>query len=176
MHRVLLGLLLLALPASAGFAQAAPARHDCEAVSDANLPASLAGWTARSPLAAAANDAAASGAVLAIGKGADAQLKLSGEVTFPVAPGRAGGAESYGGLYELRITEAGDYQVSLGAGAWIEVVRDGAAVTSASHAHGPPCSSLRKTVVFPLRPGRYLVEISGAGEPVVAVMVTRAGK
>lgn len=176
MHRVLLGLLVLALPASAAFAQATPSRPNCEVTSDASMPAALAGWLTRSPLAAAASDETAGQAVLPIGKGVDAQLKRNGEVTFPVLPGRPGGTVSYGGLYELRITEPGDYQVSLGTGAWIEVVRDGAPVASTSHAPGPPCSSLRKTVVFPLSPGRYLLEITGNGEPVLAVMVTRVAR
>lgn len=145
----------------------------CVAIDDAGLPAALAGWRDRSDLAAAGREADAGQAVLPLGKGVNGQLKRTGEVVFPVLPDRPGGSVSHGGLFTIAVAEAGDYQVSLGAGAWIEVVRDGALVQSNAHAPGPACTSLRKTVVFPLTPGRYLLEITGNGEPTLPVMVTR---
>jgi hypothetical protein len=170
--------ILLAAAVSALWAPAAlarePAEHaQCAAVSDAALPPALAGWTRRISLAAAADAAGAAKAPLPIGRGVDARLRRSGEVSFPVLPQKPGGSVSYGGLFELSIAETGDYQVSLATGAWIEVVRDGAAVESTAHAPGPACSTLKKTVIFPLTPGRYLLEVTGNGEPALALMVTR---
>jgi hypothetical protein len=167
-------ILLAALSTTALPALAQPAEHKaCEAVSDAALPAPLAGWTGRVPLAAAADAGGAAKAELPVGKGVDAQLRHNGEVAFPVLPAKPGGSVSYGGLYGLRIAEAGDYQVSLGSGAWIELVQAKSLVESTAHAPGPACTTLKKTVVFPLKPGRYVLEITGNGEAVLPVMVTR---
>lgn len=164
-----MALSVTALPAAAQPAEHAP----CAAVSDATLPAHLSGWTDRAPLAAAVDAAAAAEAALPIGKGVDAQLHRNGEVAFPVLPAKPGGSVSYGGLYGLKIGEAGDYQISLGAGAWLEVVEGKSLVASTAHSPGPACSTLKKTVVFPLKPGRYVLEITGNGEAVLPVMVTR---
>ena len=160
----------------AGAALIVAAGLACAATSDAGLPAHLAAWTSRSALPAATSAADVGKADLPVGKGVDAQLKRTGEVTFPVLPAKPGGSVSYGGLYEIRIVEPGDYQVSLGTGAWIEVVSGKTLVTSTAHAPGPACSSLKKTVVFPLKPGRYVLEITGNGEPTLPVMVTRVVK
>ena len=145
----------------------------CTANTDAALPAALQGWNGRADLAAAANPAVVATAALPIGKGVNGQLKKTGEVSLPVLPAKPGGSVSYSGLYRLNITEPGDYQVSLGSGAWIEVVAGKVALESTAHAPGPACSSLRKTVVYPLKPGRYLLEIAGNGEAVLPVMVHR---
>ncbi len=46
-------------------------------------------------------------------------------------------------------------------------------VESSAHAPGPACTTLKKTVVFPLKPGRYVLEIAGNGEQILPFMVTR---
>ncbi len=168
--------VFLALTAAAPAVAQEAARPACASVSDAALPPALAGWKERAPLAAAGAAADTGRAVLPIGKGVDAQLKHTGEVTYPVLPAKPGGTVSYGGLYEVRVSEPGDYQVSLGTGAWIEMVDGKSLLESTAHAPGPACTTLRKTVVFPLKPGRYVLEITGNGDPSLAVMVSRLGK
>ena len=175
MQRLLVALLLSAAPAAA-LAQEPPSRPVCVATSDADLPPALSAWTTRTPVSAAATAAGLAQASLPVGKGVDALLKHSGAITFPVLPAKPGGSVSYGGLYDLNIGEAGNYQVSLGTGAWIELVSGKTLVESTAHAPGPACSSLKKTVVFPLKPGRYVLEISGNTEPTLPVMVTRLAK
>lgn len=166
--------LILAAPAA--FAQEPPSRPACAVTSDADLPPALLAWKTRGPLVAGASLADPALGRLAVGQGVDAQLRRNGEVTFPVLPGKPGGTVSYGGLLDLTIAQAGDYQISLGTGAWIELVSGETLVDATAHAPGPACSSLKKTVVFPLKPGRYLLEITGNGAPVLPVMVTRLGQ
>src|SRR4051812_18941481 len=48
----------------------------------------------------------------------------------------------------LVVTEAGTYGVATDQTAWVEVTRDGASLHSNGNGHGPPCSSIRKTVDF----------------------------
>ncbi len=44
-----------------------------------------------------------------------------------------------------------------------------------AHAPGPACSTLKKTVVFPLKPGRYILEdLRQWLEQALPFMVTRA--
>jgi len=150
----------------------AAATSACGASSDASLPPALAAWNSRTSLAAAAGAAGLRQATLTIGRGVDAQLKRTSEVTFPVTPGRPLAPATYSGLFRVQISEPGDYQVSLGGSAWIEIARDGTLVKSNAHAPGPPCATLRKTVVFPLQPGAYVLEIAGNTDPVLGVMVT----
>ena len=172
MTRLLLAALAAAALAGPAFAQHAP-QPACAAVDDSKLPAALSGWRNRAALAAVATAADAAKAAVPLGRGVDGQLKRNGEVAFPVLPAKPGGSVSYGGLFEIPVAAAGEYQVSLGSGAWIEVVRDGKLVAASAHAPGPACASLKKTVVFPMTPGRYLLEVSGNADPVLPLMVHR---
>jgi hypothetical protein len=166
------GLAMILSGGALGQEAAPAARPSCTAM-DQNLPAALASWTSRTDLAAAAKEANAAKASVPIGKGVNGQLVHTSEVTFPVLPEKPGGSVSYSGLYEIRVTDAGNYQVSLSTPAWIDVVSGKAFVESNAHAPGPACSTLKKTVVFPLKPGRYILEISGNGEQALPFMVTR---
>jgi hypothetical protein len=171
--RALALVLILAASPAAALAQEAGPKPTCTAM-DANLPSALAGWMGRADLAAAVTADDAGKASLPIGKGVNAQLKHTSEVSFPVLPEKPGGSVSYSGLYEINVKTAGNYQVSLGSGAWIDMAADKAFVDSSAHAPGPACSTLKKTVIFPLKPGKYLLEITGNGDPVLPVMVSQA--
>ena len=76
--------------------------------------------------------------------------------------------EPSGGL-AVDVREAGTYQVSLSAGAWIDVVKDGAAVASTGHDHGAGC----KMVSFLLQPGRHVIQLSGNKDDTIKVMIAR---
>jgi hypothetical protein len=73
----------------------------------------------------------------------------------------------------LVITEAGTYGVVIDQTAWINVARDGASLHSNGNGHGPPCSSIRKTVDFQLQPGRYTITLSRTQAPTVRLLVVR---
>jgi hypothetical protein len=174
--KLILTAALLAMPVAVQ-AQDAPkpmeAKPTCAAISDAGLPATLSGWTTRTDLPAAGKASELNKAGLPIGKGVNGQLKHTPEVKFTVLPEKPGGSVSYGGMYQLVIKEAGTYQLSLGAGAWIDVFDGGTALMSSAHAPGPACTTLRKTVQFPLKAQKYTVQLSGNGDPVLPIMVTR---
>lgn len=136
-------------------------------------PPELAGWAGRAAVSAAAKPDALASATLTPGKGADVALLPTTDVTYPVRPGHPGGSVSSGGLLAFTVTQAGTYRVAIGSGAWLEVVRDGATVTSSAHGRGPACTGVRKMVDFPLTSGNYLLEIAGNGTPTLPVLVTR---
>lgn len=157
-------------PAAAPAAGMDHAAVDCPAV-PAALPPELAGWSQMVPVAAGAS--AERAATLTLGVGAKAALLPTPTLSYPLRPEKPGGPASSGGLFAFAAPAAGRYRVALGAGAWIDVVRDGAAVVSSTHGHGPDCSGVRKTVDFDLLPGRYLLQVSGNAASTLPLLVGR---
>ena len=133
----------------------------------------LAPWNTPRQLQAGARSSQTSGSALAVGQAVRLTLLQTPQVHYPVRPEKPGGSVSYGGLVLLNVEEAGTYRVALGSAAWIDLVRNGKALTSSAHGHGPDCTGIRKIVDFQLRPGRYTVQIAANGEPVTTVLVAR---
>lgn len=165
-----LALLTLAVPSTAQ--QEGPAPHDCPAI-PAPLPAELASWVARTPIAAGTQADQLDTATLAVGHAVDASLVHTPDVHYPLRPEQPGGSVAYGGLFAFTVAEAGTYRVALGSGAWIDVVKDGKAVESIAHGHGPDCSSVHKMVDFPLQPGSYTLQVAANGQAQMPLLVTR---
>jgi hypothetical protein len=172
LFRSFLLIACLTAPAAA-LAQTAPAPASACATMDAEVPAELAGWADKTPLSAASVAADLSKASLTLGKAFLATLPATSSVTYVVAPEKPGDPASHGGLFGLNIPTAGTYVVALGAGAWVDVLRDGASVRSSSHGHGPACSTVRKIVAFELQPGRHVVQIVGSVPAALSIMVAR---
>ncbi|KQX25910.1 homogentisate 1,2-dioxygenase [Sphingomonas sp. Root50] len=161
--------LLISAPALAQMEPPAPA--DC--TTPVPPPAEMAGWTGRTPLVAASDAGQLSMATLAIGRGVDAALSPTADMRYVVRPEKPGGSVSHGGLFGFTIAAAGTYRIAIGSGAWIDVLREGKAVESTAHGHGPACSGIRKMVDFTLRPGRYVLQIAANGSPTLPLLLTR---
>lgn len=153
--------IALGLAAQAQPATACPAKP-------VELPADLAGWRVQRPVAAAASPSGAP--VLTLGEGARASLHAADQVVFAISPARRGPG-AHGGVFLFDAPRAGRYRVALETPGWVEVVREGRAVASTAHGHGPPCSGIRKLVDFDLRPGRHLLQVAGAPNASVTVLV-----
>lgn len=130
-----------------------------------------AGWSSSATLTAATASAEYSSARLTPGQAATVTLYPISEVRFAAPPGRRGDASGYGGMMEMEVREAGAYQVSLSAGAWIDMLMDGNAVTSTAHGHEAGCADLRKMVSFFLSPGRHVIQLSGNKETTIKILV-----
>lgn len=101
-------------------------------------------------------------------------LHPADKMAYWVAPERPAEPGKFGGMVPIAVTKAGRLTVALDAGAWIDLVRDGAVVRSAGHGHGPECSGIRKMVQFDVTPGRYLLQIVNAPDaPISAMAVMR---
>jgi hypothetical protein len=165
--------LMLAVPCSAALAQETSSSHSPCAALDTSLPQALSGWTSKAPLRSATNEPGLPAARLDLGHAAQATLHHTREVTYVVEPGKPGGSVAYGGILAVKIDEAGLYQVSLSSGAWIDLVLGASKIASTAHGHGPECSSIRKAVAFPLKPGDYIVQISANAAPTLDIMISR---
>ena len=156
---MLLALLLLQAAAAAPVCPATPAP----------LPTELAGWSPQTAVAATAKG----DGVLAIGHGATAALLPSGTVTLAAPDSRPPAPNTSGGVFTFTAPAAGRYRVSLGAAAWVDVVRDGKALPSIAHGHGPACSPVRKMVDYDLQPGAYRLQVVDSASPVITLMVAK---
>ncbi|HEU0066622.1 MAG TPA: homogentisate 1,2-dioxygenase [Sphingomonas sp.] len=115
-----------------------------------------------------------SGVTLAIGQGVRAALLPGDTVRFPVAPTKQAKPGTHGGAFAFEVAAAGRYRVSLGAGAWIDVVQGTRVMAAVGHGHADGCSPYRKRVDFALKPGRYVLEVSGSETAVLAMMIAPA--
>lgn len=167
--RMMVTTIALCLASVAGAQETAP-RPDC-AVTTPTLPPELAGWSSSAPRTAANSAGAASRASLSVGQAAQLRLLPTSTVRYALPPEKPGKPASHGGLASFTVATPGTYRVALGAGAWVDVVRNGKAVASVAHGHGPACSTIRKMVDFKLTPGRYLLQVAGNADPVIPVMV-----
>ncbi|HEY4274493.1 MAG TPA: hypothetical protein VGM68_03335 [Rhizomicrobium sp.] len=173
MNAKFLALLAAALLVS-GSAMAQEMREPapkCEAM--VAPPPALAGWTNKSDVASATKADGLTQAALTIDKGATVALHPTRDVSYIAQPDKPGGSVSNGGLLAVSIATAGTYQINLSSGAWIDLLQDGKAVLSTAHAPGPACTGIRKTVQFPLQPGRYVLQLSANAAPDIQVMVSR---
>ena len=136
-------------------------------------PPALAGWTDKQDVSSALKPNGLAKAALTIDHGANVVLHPTREVSYVTQPDKPGGSVASGGLLGVSIASAGTYQVNLSSGTWIDLLKDGAAVLSTAHAPGPACTGIRKTVQFPLQPGRYVLQISANADPSIQVMVSR---
>lgn len=134
-----------------------------------------AGWGGTGTLTSATASAEFGAARLNLGQAASVTLHPVSEVRFAAPPGKRGDASLYGGMMELDVREAGTYQVALSAGAWIDVLKGGATVSSAAHAHDAGCPDLRKMVTFPLQPGQHVIQLSANKEATIKVLVSPKG-
>jgi hypothetical protein len=148
---VCLSLLLI------GAAQAQPA---CPAISGSNVQVRAA--TASPELEPAR---------LLLEQAATVTLHPVGEVRFVRPPDKRLDVSSYGGMLAMDVREAATYQVSLSAGAWIDVLKDGEAIASTAHDHGAQCAA--KMVSFRLQPGRHVIQLSGNKEDTIKVTIAR---
>lgn len=136
------------------------------------LPPELAGWAqagANMTIDDYRAGDAAEGRVLGAVRTA-LSLHAADALHYWVAPEKRAAAGKWGGMMPVAVAKAGRLVIALDAGAWIDLVRDGAVVGSVGHGHGPECSGIRKMVEFDVTPGRYLLQIVNAPEASIGAM------
>ena len=174
--RSLIALGLALVPATPAIAQAgntaSHAEHAC-AATDKELPRGLSDWNGKASLATATGAEHLSHAALALGKGYEATLLNTPKVTMPVQPEKPGGSIAYAGLFSFTVETKGAYTVALSTPAWIDVLEDGKSLEPTSFGHGPTCTTIRKMVVFSLKPGVHTLQVSANPAAAVKLMVAK---
>jgi hypothetical protein len=125
-------------------------------------PAEMVGWTAPVALPAAKSEADIAKATVTPGKAITAGFAPVAQVKYRVSPEKADGPATFGGLYALKITEAGNYRVASSAAPWMDVFTAGGSTPTKTlrFGHGPACTGIGKMVEFALTPGDYLLQFS----------------
>ena len=157
--RIIAMSLAAALPAAA---LAAPAAPSCPAAPV--LPPELADWarnTSSKTIYAYGADLGADWSPLGAAR-TELPLHKFESLRYGIAPERKPDVYKFGGMIPIDVKKAGRLVVALDAGAWIDLVRDGAVVKSLTHGHGPACSGIRKMVEFDVTQGRYQLQIINA--------------
>ena len=168
---IILGLMLgLAAPAIAQEHQHTP---DACAAIDAKLPAGLEDWQGDAPVRTVGKAEDLTQNMLVAGKGYKAVLNRTTSVFMQTPPEKPGGSTSYAGLFRFDVNEAGNYAVALGGAAWIDVVEGGKSLEPVSFVHGPECTTIRKMVVFALKPGMHVLLVSGNAAEEVRLIVAK---
>ncbi len=136
-------------------------------------PAVMAAWSTPVDLPAATSEAGLRKAQLAPGMAVTAAFDPVDQVQYRVPPEKADGPATFGGLYSLKIAQAGTYRIASSTAPWMDVFAAKIPVTSTAHGHGPACTGIGKMVDFPLGPGDYLVQFSESLSPKTEIMVVR---
>lgn len=159
----------LAVPGAASNAQPAISPQACASI-DADLPKEFGSWQDKAR--------ALTSSVIQVGEAGTATLTPIPMAQLPVAPERAPEPGALAGAFRFVVPEDGAYRVALGHRAWIDVAPaagagQGRFVPSSAHGRGPACSSIRKMVTFQLRAGEHVLQISGAAEASMPILITR---
>ena len=157
--RIIAMSLAAALPVTALAAASAPSCPTAPL-----LPPELAGWSrdaSSRTIYAYGDDLGADWSPLGAARTA-LPLHRFESLRYGVTPARKPDVYKFGGMIPIDVKKAGRLIVALDAGAWIDLVRDGAALKSVTHGHGPACSGIRKMVEFDVAQGRYQLQIVNA--------------
>ncbi|MGO9545956.1 MAG: hypothetical protein ACLPPF_14345 [Rhodomicrobium sp.] len=104
------------------------------------------------------------------------ELQPSSKVAYAMPPGRQPKtADSYGGVVSIAsLPNAGIYQVTASAEAWIDVIQNGKAAASVAHTGKRDCADIRKSVRFELQRGPITLQVSGAAASSIKLAVLPA--
>jgi len=157
--RIIAMSLAAAVPATAIAASAAPSCPTAPV-----LPPELADWSRNASsktIYAYGDDLGADWSPLGAAR-TELPLHKFESLRYGIAPERKPDVYKFGGMIPIEVKKAGRLIVALDAGAWIDLVRDGAAVKPVTHGHGPACSGIRKMVEYDVTQGRYQLQIVNA--------------
>jgi hypothetical protein len=106
----------------------------------------------------------ATGVTLALVAPADAKL--------PTPPERAPKDGTFAGFAKFpSVPKAGNYTLSLSDGAWIDLVQDGHFLKPTAFSGATDCQGIRKTVKFDLSASPFVLQITGARENSLSLVV-----
>ena len=106
----------------------------------------------------------ASGVTLALVAPANAGL--------PTPPERAPKEGTFAGFVSVKAPpKAGLYSISLSSGGWLDVVQNGGFLKPKAHSGVTDCDGIRKTVKFELSANPFVLQVSGAKENSISIVI-----
>ncbi len=99
-------------------------------------------------------------------------LKPPAEAKLPSPPERAPKADTFAGFTTVKnIPANGVYSISLSAPAWIDVLQNGSFLKPKAFSGATGCDGIRKTVKFDFVANPTIIQISGATEPAIKIVI-----
>lgn len=89
-------------------------------------------------------------------------------------PKSAPGTELGAVIHFENVEVVGIYQVTLSNAAWIDVIQNGKTLAAVEHTGKSDCVGIRKSVRFDIGPGPFAIQITGASEPALKMIVRKA--
>jgi hypothetical protein len=99
---------------------------------------------------------------LATGVSTQLELRAGKDVKLAAKTDRKPKQRTSAGLAALDVAKAGKLDVILSNATYVDLVRDGRVLKSASFAMPKNCPGIRKSVTFGVVPGRYIVQLTDA--------------
>jgi hypothetical protein len=122
-------------------------------------------------LLAEARPAVGDGGGLALGTAVIVHLAPVDKVAYAQPPERAPLPGGFGAVLTLADPPAGVYSLSLSAGAWIDVLQDGAAKKPLAFSGAKDCPGIHKILKFQLDTRKTVIQISNARDPQLSIVV-----
>ena len=99
-------------------------------------------------------------------------LLAPAEARLPSPPERAPKEGTFAGFASFKaVPKAGVYTISLSEGAWVDVVQDGHFLKPKAFSGATDCEGIRKTMMYDLGAGPFVLQISGAKGSSVSVAI-----
>ncbi len=99
-------------------------------------------------------------------------LRPPTEAELPSPPERAPKEGTFAGFTSVKAApKAGIYTISLSAGAWVDVVQDGHFLKPKGFSGATDCEGIRKTMKYELGAAPFVLQISGAREDSISIVI-----
>jgi hypothetical protein len=99
-------------------------------------------------------------------------LVAPADAKLPTPPERAPKEGTFAGFAKFpAVPKAGSYTISLSNGAWLDLVQDGHFLKPTAFSGATDCEGIRKTVKFDLSAAPFVLQISGARENSLSVVI-----
>ena len=99
-------------------------------------------------------------------------LVAPADAKLPTPPERAPKDGTFAGFAKFpAVPKAGSYTLSLSNGAWVDLVQDGHFLKPTAFSGATDCDGIRKTVKFDLTATPFVLQISGARENSLSVVI-----
>lgn len=99
---------------------------------------------------------------LATGTSTQLELRAGKDVKLAAITDRKPKPRTSAGLAALNVAKAGKLDVILSNATYVDLVRDGRTLKSASFTMPKDCPGIRKSVTYDVVPGRYIIQLTDA--------------
>jgi hypothetical protein len=95
------------------------------------------------------------------------------DIRYVAPPAKTSRSGSFGGMLSFIVADAGLYRLILGAGAWIDILKDDKPATAVAYCKTPKRWGICKDVEFELSDGAYVLQLSGSLIDILPLLIMK---